>query len=140
VGYPTIRNAVQIGRIGELIAQAVLEENGYKTARVNHVGFDLLMFDDDGLPIKVEVKSSSRAYEKSYKFATASGSKNKKLLSPNDCDIVIMVALDLRRVVVRDVMELKHKRTSLGTCHFLDSGSEATQIRKAVQKYRSRKC
>jgi hypothetical protein len=138
--YKTVRNAVQIGRVGELFAQAVFEENGYKTARVNHEGFDLLVFDDDGLPIKVEVKSSSRAYEKSYKFATASGSKNKKLLSPDDCDIVVMVAIDLRRVVVRDVMELKHKRTSLGTGHFLDSASEATQIRKAIQKYRSRKC
>jgi hypothetical protein len=138
--YKTVRNAVQIGRVGELFAQAVFEENGYKTARVNHEGFDLLVFDDDGLPIKVEVKSSSRAYEKSYKFATASGSKNKKLLSPDDCDIVVMVAIDLRRVVVRDVMDLKHKRTSLGTGHFLDSASEATQIRKAIQKYRSRKC
>ena len=138
--YKTVRNAVQIGRVGELFAQAVFEENGYKTARVNHEGFDLLVFDDDGLPIKVEVKSSSRAYEKSYKFATASGSKNKKLLSPDDCDIVVMVAIDLRRGVVRDVMDLKHKRTSLGTGHFLDSASEATQIRKAIQKYRSRKC
>ena len=138
--YKTVRNAVQIGRVGELFAQAVFEENGYKTARVKHEGFALLVFDDAGLPIKVEVKSSSRAYEKSYKFATASGSKNKKLLSPDDCDIVVMVAIDLRRVVVRDVMDLKHKRTSLGTGHFLDSASEATQIRKAIQKYRSRKC
>ena len=120
MSYQTVPNAVQIGRIGELIAQAVFEENGYKTARVNHEGFDLLVFDDDGLPIRVEVKSASRAYEKSYKFATASGSKAKKLLSPDDCDIVVMVALDLRRVVVRDVLQLRHKRTSLGTCHFLD--------------------
>jgi len=140
VSYQTVPNAVQIGRIGELIAQAVFEENGYKTARVNHEGFDLLVFDDDGLPIRVEVKSASRAYEKSYKFATASGSKAKKLLSPDDCDIVVMVALDLRRVVVRDVLQLRHKRTSLGTCHFLDGDSETTQIRKAIQKYRSRKC
>ena len=140
MSYQTVPNAVQIGRIGELIAQAVFEENGYKTARVNHEGFDLLVFDDDGLPIRVEVKSASRAYEKSYKFATASGSKAKKLLSPDDCDIVVMVALDLRRVVVRDVLQLRHKRTSLGTCHFLDGDSETTQIRKAIQKYRSRKC
>jgi hypothetical protein len=140
VAHPTVMRAVQIGRIGELIAQAVFEENGYKTARVNHEGFDLLVFDDDGEPIRVEVKSASRAHEKSYKFATATGSKSKKLLSPDDCDIVVLVALDLRRVVVRDVMELKLKRTSLGTCHFLDGGSEATQIRKAIQKYRSRKC
>lgn len=141
MAHTTVMRACQIGRIGELIAQAVFEENGYKTARVNHEGFDLLVFDqEDGLPIRVEVKSASRAYEKSYKFATASGSKAKKLLSPDDCDIVVMVALDLRRIVVRDVLQLKHKRTSLGTCHFLDGGSEAAQIRKAIQKYRSRKC
>lgn len=140
MSHPTAMRACQIGRIGELLAQAVFEENGYKTARVNHEGFDLLVFDDDGEPIRVEVKSASRAYEKSYKFATASGSKAKKLLSPNDCDIVCMVALDLRRVVVRDVLQLRHKRTSLGTCHFLDGDCEATQIRKAIQRYRSRKC
>jgi len=139
VAYPLVPSAVQIGRIGELLAQAVFEENGYKTARVNHEGFDLLIFDD-GEPIRVEVKSASRAHEKSYKFATATGSKSKKLLSPDDCDIVVMVAIDLRRVVVRDVLQLRHKRTSLGTCHFLDGDSEATQIRKAIQKYRSRKC
>ena len=139
MSYIPVPNAVQIGRIGELLAQAVFEENGYKTARVNHEGFDLLIFDHDGAPIKVEVKSASRAYEKSYKFATSTGSKSKKLLSPDDCDIVCMVSLDLRRVVVRDVMDVKHKRTSLGTYHFLDSGSEAAQIRKAIAKAKERK-
>lgn len=138
--YPVVRNAVQIGKIGELLAQAVLEENGYKTSRVNHEGFDILLFDDDGEAIRVEVKSASRSHQKSYKFGTSTGSKSKKLLSPNDCDIVILVALDIRRVAVRDVMELKNKRTSLGTCHFLDSESEATQIRKAIAKARERKC
>ena len=132
--------ACQIGRIGEFIAQAVFEENGYKTARVNHEGFDLLVFDDDGTAIRVEVKSASRSHAKSYKFATSTGSKAKKLLSPEDCDIVCMVALDIRRVVIRDVLDMKHKRTSVGTCHFLDGGSEATQIRKAIAKVRERKC
>ena len=136
---PLVPDAVQIGRVGELLAEAIFEEAGYKCCRVNHTGFDLLVFAEDE-PIRLEVKAASRAYAKSYKFATATGSKAKKLLSPDDCDIVCMVALDLRRCVVRDVMELKHKRTSLGTAHFLDGPSEAAQIRRAIDKYRSRKC
>lgn len=138
--YPLVRSAVQTGRVGELLAQAVLEENGYKTARVNHDGFDLLMFDYDGVPIKVEVKSASSSHAKSYKFATATGSKSKKLLSLDDCDIVIMVAIDIRQVIVRDVLQLKHKRTSVKTSHFLDNISEAAQIRKAIESVKERKC
>lgn len=134
---PIVRNAVQIGRVGELLAQAFFEEN-CKTARVNHEGFDLLIFDDDGEPLRVEVKAASQSYAKSYKFSTATGSGAKKLLSPDQCDIVAMVAIDLRRMVVKDVTELKHKRTSVAVSRFLDV-PEATQIRQAVAKARKRK-
>lgn len=134
---PVVRNAVQIGRVGELLAQAFFEEN-YKTARVNHEGFDLLVFDDDGEPYRVEVKAASQAHAKSYKFATATGSGSKKLLSPSKCDIVALVAIDLRRMVVKDVTELKHKRTSVATSRFLDV-PETTQIRKAIARARERK-
>lgn len=136
MAFTTVPRAVQIGRVGEFLAQAIFEDNSYKTARVNHEGFDLLVFDDAGDAIRVEVKASSRSHGKSYKFATATGSKSKRLLSADDTDIVVMVAIDLRRIVVRHVSEIVHKRTTVSESSFLDDESEGTQIRKAIAKVR----
>ena len=139
MAFTTVPRAVQIGRVGEFLAQAIFEDNSYKTARVNHEGFDLLVFDDAGDAIRVEVKASSRSHSKSYKFATATGSKSKRLLSADDTDIVVMVAIDLRRIVVRHVSEIVHKRTTVPESSFLDDESEGTQIRKAIAKVRELK-
>ena len=139
MAFTTVPRAVQIGRVGEFLAQAIFEDNSYKTARVNHEGFDLLVFDDAGDAIRVEVKASSRSHSKSYKFATATGSKSKRLLSADDTDIVVMVAIDLRRIVVRHVSEIVHKRTTVSESSFLDDESEGTQIRKAIAKVRELK-
>lgn len=139
MAFTTVPRAVQIGRVGEFLAQAIFEDNSYKTARVNHEGFDLLVFDDAGDAIRVEVKASSRSHSKSYKFATATGSKAKRLLSADDTDIVVMVAIDLRRIVVRHVSEIVHKRTTVSESSFLDDESEGTQIRKAIAKVRELK-
>lgn len=139
MAFTTVPRAVQIGRVGEFLAQAIFEDNSYKTARVNHEGFDLLVFDDAGDAIRVEVKASSRSHGKSYKFATATGSKAKRLLSADDTDIVVMVAIDLRRIVVRHVSEIVHKRTTVPESSFLDDESEGTQIRKAIAKVRELK-
>ena len=139
MAFTTVPRAVQIGRVGEFLAQAIFEDNFYKTARVNHEGFDLLVFDDAGDAIRVEVKASSRSHGKSYKFATATGSKAKRLLSADDTDIVVMVAIDLRRIVVRHVSEIVHKRTTVSESSFLDDESEGTQIRKAIAKVRELK-
>jgi predicted RecB family endonuclease len=140
MAYTTVRNAVQLGRIGELIAEAVFEEAGYKCCRVNHEGFDLIVFDDDGESFRVEVKSASTGEGVNnirYKFMTSKGSKSKRIVDLSDADLICLVALPLRRCVIRCVTTLEHKRTSLRAEDFDES--EAAQIRKALTKVRKRK-
>lgn len=141
MAYQTVRNAVQLGRIGELIAEAVFEEASYKCCRVNHEGFDLLIFDDDGESYRVEVKSASVPQGESgqrYKFMTSKGSKSKRIINSDDTDLVCFVALPLRRCVIRCVTSVEMKRTTLRTTDFDEP--EAVQIRKALDKVRKRKC
>lgn len=140
MAYTTVRNAVQLGRIGELIAEAVFEEAGYKCCRVNHEGFDLIIFDDDGQSFRVEVKSASSSAEgrgHRYKFMTSKGSKSKRVINTDDTDLVCFVALPLRRCVIRCVTTVELKRTTLRAEDFDES--EAAQIRKALTKVRKRK-
>ena len=137
MAYTTVRNAVQIGKAGEFLVCSALELMGHQTAICNGQGFDLLMFDDDGETYRVEVKSARTKVNQRYKFGTATGSGSKKLLSPNDCDIVALVALDERMIVFRDVMQIKHKRTTISFDEFAQP--EAGQIRKAIQSVKERR-
>lgn len=141
MAYVTVPNAVQLGRIGELIAEAVFEEAGFKCCRVNQEGFDLIIFDDDGDSFRVEVKSASTSQGTGgnrYKFMTSKGSKSKRIIDSNDTDLVCFVALPLRRCVIRCVTTVELKRTTLRTTDFDEP--EAVQIRKALAKVRKRKC
>jgi uncharacterized protein YwqG len=114
MSFSTVRNAVQIGRIGELLAQAVFEENGYKTARVNHEGFDLIIFDDEGENYRVEVKACSvrDGYNHRYQFMTSRGSKTKRTIS--------------------------RKKTTVKTSEF--ERQESSMINEALCKVRKRRC
>jgi len=137
MAYTTVPNAVQIGKAGEFLVCSVLELLGHQTAICNGQGFDLLMFDDDGETYRVEVKSARTKQSQRYKFATATGSASKKLLSPDDCDIVALVALDEKMVIFRDVMQVKHKRTTVGISEF--DQPEAGQLRKAIASVKARR-
>lgn len=130
-------SAVQRGKCGELIAEAIFEQNLYKSCRVNQEGFDLIVFDE-GEPFRVEVKTSSVVEGGSYCFMTSKGSKSKKLYTPDNVDLMCFVALDLRRVVVRYVSNVTHKRTRVRPSEF--EKCEATQIRKAIAEVRKSKC
>ena len=137
MAYTTVRNAVQIGKAGEFLVCSALELMGHQTAICNGQGFDLLMFDDDGETYRIEVKSARTKVNQRYKFATATGSASKKLLSPDDCDIVALVALDEKMIVFRDVMQIKHKRTTVSINEF--DQPEAGQLRKAIASVKARR-
>lgn len=140
MAYQTVRHAVQLGRVGELISEAMFEENGMKCCRVNHEGFDLLVFDDDGESYRVEVKSASTAQgagETRYKFMTSRGSKSKNIISKDETDLICYVALPLRRCVIRCITTVEKKRTTLRSTDFDEP--EAVQIRRALEKVRKRK-
>jgi len=137
MAYKTVRNAVQIGKAGEFLVCSALELMGHQTAICNGQGFDLLMFDDDGETYRVEVKSAKSKVGNRYKFATATGSGSKKLLSPDDADIVALVALDERMILFRDVVQINRKRTTVSFDEFAQP--EAGQIRKAIQSVKARR-
>ena len=136
MAYTTVRNAVQIGKSGEFLVCSVLELLGHQTAICNGQGFDLLMFDD-GETYRVEVKSCKSKSNQRYKFMTATGSASKKLLSPDDCDLVALVALDEKMIVFRDVMQIKHKKTTVSIEQF--DQPEAGQLRKAIASVKARR-
>lgn len=137
MAYTTVRNAVQIGKAGEFLVCSALELMGHQTAICNGQGFDLLMFDDDGETYRVEVKAARTKVNQRYKFATATGSASKKLLSPENCDIVALVALDEKMIIFKDVMQIKHKRTTVSVGEF--DQPEAGQLRKAIQSVKARR-
>ena len=137
MAYTTVRNAVQIGKSGEFLVCSALELMGHQTAICNGQGFDLLMFDDDGETYRIEVKAARTKVNQRYKFATATGSASKKLLSPDDCDIVALVALDEKMICFRDVMQVKHKRTTVSLGEF--DQPEAGQLRKAIASVKARR-
>jgi hypothetical protein len=68
---------------------------------------------------------------------TATGSGSKKLLSPDDCDIVALVALDEKMIIFTDVMQIKHKKTTVNIGRF--DQPEAGQLRKAIASVKARK-
>lgn len=136
MAYTTVRNAVQIGKSGEFLVCSALELMGHQTAICNGQGFDLLMFDGADT-YRVEVKSARTKQSNRYKFATATGSASKKLLSPDDCDIVALVALDEKMICFKDVMQIKHKRTTVSIDQF--DQPEAGQLRKAIASVKARR-
>jgi hypothetical protein len=139
MSFPSVTNAHQIGRVGELLAQSVLEQY-VKTARVNHDGFDLLIFDDQGESYRVEVKSASKSAEDAghrYKFMTSSGSKSKSAITPEDTDLVCYVALDIRRIVIKCVTSVVNKRTTLKASEFYVQ--EDLQLGEALDEVRKRR-
>lgn len=138
--YQTVPNAVQIGRIGELIAQAVFEENGYKTARVNHEGFDLIIFDDEGDSYRVEVKAASSRdhHNRRYSFMTSRGSKTKRMITTDDADLICYVALELRRCVIKCTSTISRKKTTIKCYEFEES--ESLMIMQALEEVRKRRC
>lgn len=140
MSYPLVRKAAQIGKVGELLAQAVFEENGYKTARVNHEGFDLIIFDDDGESYRVEVKAASArdGYNRRYSFMTSRGSKTKRMITMQDADIICYVALELRRCVIKCTSTINRKKTTIKSHEFEDS--EFAMIAEALTEVRKRRC
>ena len=137
MAYTTVRNAAQIGKAGEFLVCSALELLGHQTAICNGQGFDLLMFDDCGEAYRVEVKSCRSKSNQRYRFMTATGSGSKKFLSPNDCDIVALVALDEKMIIFKDVMQITHKKTTVNIGEF--DQPEAGQLRKAIASVKARK-
>ena len=129
--FPQVPDAIRIGRIGELICAASIEQAGFSAAQVPHEGFDAVCFDGEK-SYRIEVKSASQPVDSSYRFMTSRGSKAKKLLSTEFCDIVAFVAIDQRRVVYRNVTKVTLKKTRVKPQEFEES--EMLSLMRAMKE------
>ena len=135
MSYPTVIDAVTIGRQGELIAEAVFIN--YSPCRVTQIGFDLVIFDNN-TPLRVEVKSASKSIDNAghrYCFMTSSGSKAKKIISTDQTDLVCLVALDIRRCVIMSAGDIVGRKTTIRAEAF--EVDETVQITQAIAKVRN---
>lgn len=99
-----MNDALQIGRIGEYLAAAVLEQMGFDVTMIAGKKYDLLVTANEKM-YRVQVKSTSRdnstnrARKPSYEFRTSHGSSGKKLYAKGEMDIFALVAIDIRKVL-----------------------------------------
>jgi hypothetical protein len=136
MAFPTVRGAVALGKAGEHIAMSVFTQYDYRCALANLEGCDIILFDDDGAPLRVEVKAASGPKEggQRYQFMTCKGSKNKRMITNEDADLICYVALDIRRICVKPINSVVHKRTTIRLEDFTEP--EQRQIRLAIREAR----
>jgi hypothetical protein len=137
--WTTVRGAVSIGAAGEHLAMSAFKALEYQCALANLEGTDIILFDDDNTPLRVEVKTATGPRKdtgKAWAFMTSKGSKTKRQITTDDADLICYVALDLRRICVRCTSTVTGKRTSLYRDDFLEP--EQKQIRLAISKARRR--
>jgi hypothetical protein len=67
---------------------------------------------------------------------TSRGSREKRIITDDDADIICYVALDTRRIVVRCVRTITKKKTKVSCCEF--EVDENAQIRRAFTEVKKR--
>ena len=98
-----------VGQAGEYLTPGLLIDLGLQCMVSPTDGCDLLAFDQDRY-WRVEVKTSSKAvtYKRSfYRFHVARGSRHKRKVTSETCDIVALCALPLRRTIFQHVDQIK---------------------------------
>jgi len=134
LAWPVVTDAVTIGKAGELLAMCVVEQLGYPTSHNPSKGFDACLFKDDGTPVRLEVKTSRASAEGAglrWKFQTSTGSKTKTAVSSENCDIVCLVALDIRRCYFLAAQDIINKQTTVYLEKFIDG--EAESLEQAIR-------
>tara|TARA_R100000995_G_C3416402_1_gene91822 strand:- start:23 stop:412 length:390 start_codon:yes stop_codon:yes gene_type:complete len=98
-----------VGQAGEYLTAALLIDLGVQCMVSPTDGADLLAYAADRY-WRVEVKTSSKTvtYKNSFHcFSVARGSRNKRLVTSETCDIVALCALPLRRTIFKHVDQCK---------------------------------
>tara|TARA_R100000655_G_scaffold18448_1_gene38826 strand:- start:3225 stop:3620 length:396 start_codon:yes stop_codon:yes gene_type:complete len=128
-----VKTEVVVGQAGEYLVASVFYEMGVQCVVAPTQGFDLVAFDN-GEVYRVEVKTASKNYaiKKSlFSFSTSRGSKSKKRISAETCDVLALVALPLRRVFFINTKTLTGKNKRLSQSRFVQ-GCEEESWREAT--------
>lgn len=133
MAYPIVTDAIITGKAGELLAMCVVEQLGYQTSHNPSQGFDACLFLPDGMPVRMEVKTTRGSAEGAgvrWKFITSTGSKSKTPIDEKNCDIVCLVALDIRRCYFVAAKDIIKTHTTVYLEKFIDG--EAESLEKAL--------
>ena len=98
-----------VGQAGEYLTAGLLIDLGLQVMVSPTEGCDLLAYDADRY-WRVEVKTSSKTetYKRRfYRFHVARGSRNKRIVTSDTCDIIALCALPLRRTIFQHVGQIK---------------------------------
>ena len=98
-----------VGQAGEYLTAGILIDMGLQVMVSPTDGCDLLAYDAKRY-WRVEVKTSShpeKGKRKNYRFSTTQGSQKKRRVTSNNCDIIALCALPLRRTIFRHVDQIK---------------------------------
>lgn len=83
-----------VGRAGEFLAAACLEQNGWRTVMATTEGVDLIAMRDGRIKrIQVKATKSPQKNGRWYQFMVTRG-KIRRKLTKEDCDIVCFVSID----------------------------------------------
>ena len=115
--------------MGELIAAAAIEACGWVTILTPMEYIDILAIKD-GVFMRVQVKASMLGGKNPvYRFMTSTSRQG--FLSPDHIDVLAVVALDLRKVIFTNVVDMK-KGLRVSPHHFDEVGVEKTSWQNAV--------
>jgi hypothetical protein len=136
---------VSVGRAGELLACGIMEAMGYRTVLCQQRNFDAILMHDDVHHYRVEIKTCSKEHlDKSgktsrYSFTTATGTHQKIKLDTDKVDLLVLVALDIRRCYFIPVCDHSVLRKHIKRDEFL-SNDEVQQIADALERIEDFKC
>jgi len=107
------RNQVQIGRVGEYLAAAIITELGWHATFVANAPYDLIATRQDRL-LRVQVKTTEGAKlhkgSLSYQWSLGAGYA-KRGVDPKEYEILCCVGLDARRAFFMSAIQLEGKKT-----------------------------
>lgn len=105
-------NAELIGAAGEHLTCTYLIENGWRSVMLNAEAFDIVAVKNDK-HIRVQVKTTLQERRpNSFQWSIATGNKqNKKPIKVGSCDVVALVALNIKRALFLTVPDLNNQVT-----------------------------
>ena len=122
-----------IGRVGEYLAAACIEKNGWRVVVATTEGVDLIAMKDKRIKrIQVKASKSPQKDGRWYQFMTSRGIRRRKL-TKDDCDIVCLVAVDLDVCLFRRVQDIT-TLTSTIACDMMTPENEEKSFKKAFGK------
>lgn len=99
----------QVGTVGEYLVTTMLLADGFDAHRVDTVGYDVLLRLDDGLAVRIDVKTTAKAKDY-YQFTIKKGQKNKfKSHTPDACDLLAFVCLESMNIIFVDSLTCEGK-------------------------------